>query len=352
VVDRLADGNASFYGTDGLDLPYITLSRDTTPVMVENNGAAIRDIGDGVLCLEFRTEGNVLNQDAVKMLNAALCELESGWNGLVIGNRGKLFSGGTDLSDILRSIDGKAWDKIERDLKILQEATSSLKYAASPVVTAPFGLTLGGGAEIAMHSHALTPAVGTRIGLVEAHAGLVPGAGGCKEMLAWAAERAAGISKTDLLPVVKSVWRLIAHATVSTNAFDAIGKGFIKPDTRVVMNIDAIINKAKAKVLELTRAGFMPPVPKKLPLLGDYGYAEIKFELQTMRNESRISSHDFLVADKLAFVLTGGAVVSNTFADENHILELEREAFLSLCGHEKTRKRIEHMLKTGKPLRN
>jgi 3-hydroxyacyl-CoA dehydrogenase len=352
VLERLAEGKPSFYSKTSTDTPYISLNRETTPVVFENRDAAVVDIGDGVLCLEFRSKGNSLGINVIDIINATLAELNNDWNGLVIGNKGKFFSAGANLNDILSSIDKKAWKKIEDELCVFQKATSALKYAVKPVVSAPFGMTLGGGAEIVMHSYAATPSVWTNMGLVEASVGLVPGSGGCKEMLVWAIRRVVGTSKEKLLPAVKSVWRMITTANVSSNAFDAIGKWLMKPDTRVIMNTEALIDEAKAKVLELSRSGFMPPVPKKLPLLGEYGHAAISLELQTMRNGGFISDYDVLIADKLAFVLTGGAVVANTMADEEYILELEREAFLSLCGEEKTRQRIEHILKTGKPLRN
>jgi 3-hydroxyacyl-CoA dehydrogenase len=352
VMERLAEGKPSFYDKDDAGSPYIKLDRESAKTIQENSDAAVLDIGDCVLCLEFRTKGNALSMKVIDMLNAALDRLESRWRGLVIGNKGRFFSGGANLNDILSSIDSKAWDQIDRELRKFQDATSALKYAAKPVVAAPFGMALGGGAEVVLHSLAQAPAVGTYIGLVEAGVGLIPGAGGCKEMLAVAAARSCGASKAELLAAVKPIWRLIATAAVSSNAFDAIEKGFMKPYTRVIMNPDAILDEAKAKVLELSRAGFMPPVPKKMPLLGDYGYAAIINELKTMLSGGFVSEHDALIAEKIAYILTGGDVAPDTMADESYILELEREAFVSLCGEEKTRQRIEHMLKTGKPLRN
>jgi len=352
VLERLAEGKTSFYYKTAEVSPYITLNRNITPVIKENSEAALLDLDDGVLCLEFRAKGNALGMGVIEILNIALDELKNGWNGMVIGNKGKIFSAGADLNYILSNIDAKDWNKIESEVSAFQMTFDALKYAAKPVVAAPFGMTLGGGAEIALHSLALTPAIGTYIGLVEVGVGLLPGSGGCKEMLARAVERASGTSRAELLPVVKAVWRLIATAAVSSNAFDAISKGFMKRETRVIMNPDAILDKAKAKVLELSKAGFMPLTPKRLPLLGDYGHAAIRIELEAMRGGGFVSEHDALIADKIAYVLTGGSVLANTIADESYILELEREAFLSLCGEEKTRQRIEHMLKTGKPLRN
>jgi 3-hydroxyacyl-CoA dehydrogenase len=354
VLLRLKDGKQSFYAGKNTESPYILLDRATAaaPPVAENEAAALLDIGDDVLCLEFRSKGNAISAQTIEMIDIAVEEMARGRAGLVIGNQGAHFSFGADLSLILEKIDRKAWDELAAEVTLLQDAASALKYAPKPVVSAAFGMTLGGGAEIAMQSRANVFSVATCMGLVETGVGLVPGGGGCKEMLAGITARATGASKAELLPAVKELWRNIAGAKVSANAFDAVKKGFAKPDTRIVMNPDRLIDEAKSKALELSKPDYMPPATQGVLVLGDFGYGALMIELEAMRGGGFVSEYDAHIARRLAYILTGGDAVSVSSVSESYLRELEKEVFLSLCGEEKTRLRIEHMLKTGKPLRN
>jgi len=351
VEARLSEGKTMFYDKIGEASPYIKLADKTAPPVISNEDASLRDIGDGVLCLEFHSKGNTITNNTMNILRAAIEELDKDWAGMVIGNRGKNFSTGANLGWIASVIDDKRWDTISDMVVGLQSADMALKYAPKPVVAAPFAMTLGGGAECAMHCFCALPHADTNMGLVETGVGLIPGGGGCKEYLVKSFARVRGQKRQDLIPELQNAWRGIFKADVSRNAFDAIAKGLISDTSKVIMNPDALLDTAKDKVLELAK-GYKVPAPAAVPLLGDYGRAILLEELNNMYLGGFVSEYDVHIAKKLAFVLTGGRAVTGTVADENCILELEREAFVSLCGEVKTRQRIAYMLSNGKPLKN
>jgi len=352
VDKRLKDSGGRFYSGSSEDFPYIKLDSKATPVVATNEDATLRDIGDGVLCLEFHSKGNSISDKTMDILRTAIEELNNDWVGLVIGNRGKHFSAGASLVGIATLAKGKKWDLILEHVKVLQSVNMALKYALKPVVAAPFGMTVGGGAECVLHSSFVVPHAETYMGLVEVAVGLVPSGGGCKECILRSAERAGGVNLKSMLPVLRNTWRSIVSGTVSSSAFDAVDKGFLRRDTRILLNPDALIDEAKKKVIELAGKGYLPPVPAKVILLGDYGRAVLLSEIEAMRGGGFMSEYDMHIAKKVALILTGGNAVTGTIADEQYILDLEREAFVSLCGEEKTQERIMHMLENGKPLRN
>lgn len=352
VAKWLKDNGGRFYSGSGEESPYIKLDHKAAPAVAANEDATLRDIGDGVLCLEFHSKGNSISDKTMDILRTATAELKKDWAGLVIGNRGKHFSAGANLVGIATLAQGKKWDLISEHVKVLQSVNMALKYAPKPVVAAPFGMTIGGGAECVLHSSFVVSHAETYMGLVEVGVGLVPGGGGCKECLLRSAERAGGVNRQSVLPVLRTIWRSIVTGAVSSSAFDAVDKGFLRGDTRIVLNPDALIDEAKKKVIELAGNGYLPPVPAKVMLLGDYGRAVLLSEIEAMRGGGFMSEYDMHIAKKVAFILTGGNAVTGTIADEQYILDLEREAFVSLCGEEKTQERIVHMLKNGKPLRN
>ena len=353
VQEKLDRGEGRFYTEQAEKSPFLVLDHKAQPVVAESEAATLLDIGDGVLCLELHTKGNTIGEPFMDMVNRGLEELESGsWRGMVIGNQGKNFSAGADLTEILRLATEGRWDTLSALIAKLQNTTSALKYASRPVVAAPFAMTLGGGAEIAMHATAAVPCGETYLGLVEAGVGLLPAGGGTKELLVRAVSGCADQSKMSLLPIVKKVWKTIATAQTSTSGFDAVAKGFLSPDTRVVMQRERLIERAKQKVLELADWDYHIPAAHPVKVLGDYGRAAIMYDLELMEKGNFVSLHDSLIARKIAWVLTGGDLPAGTMVSEQYLLELEREGFLSLCGEEKTRQRIAHMLTTGKPLRN
>ena len=278
--------------------------------------------------------------------------MENDWYGLVIGNQKKNFCVGANLGDIAALIDRKAWAEIENFSKGLQNSMMGLKYAAKPVVATPFGMALGGGAEMVMHSYQVAAQSELHMGLVEAGVGVVPASGGCKELMVRAVESCFDTSKMSLLPALKSAWRAIMTGAVSANAHDAIAKGYLKKTIRVIMNPDAMIDEGKKMVLQIFANGYQRLMPPIIPLLGDYGRTAILYELQAMLDGGFITVYDAYIGKKLAYVLSGGNATAGTQVSEQYILDLEREAFLSLCGEEKTRARMAHMLQTGKRLQN
>jgi len=353
VEKHLEENGGCFYGADdNLDFAYINLNAKAVPPVAANEDATLHNIGDGVLCLEFHSKGNSISDKTMDMLRIALEELKKDWVGLVIGNRGKNFSAGANLLGIATLAKEKKWDSISEHVKTLQSLNMALKYAPKPVVAAPFKMAVGGGAECVLHCSCVVPHAELYMGLVEVGVGLIPSGGGCKEILVRATESVNGSNSKAMLPILRGSWRNIVTAAVSSSAFDAMDKGFLRKDTRIIMNPDALIDEAKSKVIELAGKGYLPPVPAKVLLLGDYGRAVLFSEIEGMRGGGYMSEYDAHIAKKVAFILTGGNAVNGTIADEQYILDLEREAFVSLCGEEKTQERIEHMLKAGKPLRN
>lgn len=245
------------------------------------------------------------------------------------------------------------WDAVENVSRQLQNACMLLRCSDKPVVAAPFGMALGGGAEIPMGADRICAHAELYMGQVEVGVGLIPGAGGTKELLLRCTGDAPVDPSTDLLPYVQSAFQLIAMARVSTSAKEARQMGFLRPSDRIVMNKAHLINEAKRTVLSMAAEGYVKPQPRRsIRIVGERGYAAFKMQLRTMKWSHYISDHDELIGDKLAYVLCGGSLPGRTLVDEQYLLDLEREAFVSLCGEEKTQERMAHMLKTGKPLRN
>lgn len=352
VEKKLAAGDMNFYSGEENTTPYISLHHGKSRVVSGNEDASLVDIGDGVLCLEFHSQGNALSPKSIDVLAQAAEELENDWYGLVIGNQKKNFCVGANLGNIAEFIDRKAWAELENFSKGLQNSMMALKYAAKPVVATPFGMALGGGAEMVMHSYQVAAQSELHMGLVEAGVGVVPASGGCKELLVRSIESCSDISKMSMLPAVKRAWRTIMTGAVSANAHDAIAQGYLKKTARVIMNPDAMIDEGKKMVLQTFANGYQRLKPPIIPLLGDYGRTAILYELQAMLDGKFITEYDAYIGKKLAYVLSGGNATAGAQVREQYILDLEREAFLSLCGEEKTRARIAYMLQTGKRLQN
>jgi len=336
--------------------PYVLVLTDRKQkavVIAENPSASLIDIGDGVLCLEFHSKANALDQEIQTLCDRALDILEGDHIGLVIGNQGKNFSAGTDISRIVSSIESKQWSTLEGAIKDIQNRLLRLRYFAKPVVAAPFGQTIGGGAEVAMAADRICASAETYMGLVQVSLGLIPASGGCVAMLKRLVSPAMRIANTDALPFLQKAFENIVMAKVSQSAFHAKEMGFLTEKDRLVMNGDYLLNEAKSLVLEMHAAGYVPPLlTRSVYALGERGFTYLMQAAQIRLWGGYITVHDNVIARKLAYVLAGGPLSVPQWVDEQYILDLEREACLSLLGEAKTFDRIKHMLTTGKSLRN
>ncbi len=354
VQKMLDNKETSFYGATDLEVPYILLNnKDKYPTIIENKGSRLVDIGDDVICLEFKSHSNTIDQDVIEMLTLSVKTLQEGsYKGMVVANQGKNFSPGANLMMVAEIAMAKDWDKLEKLIFGLQNAAMIMKYAKKPVVTCPHGMTLGGGAEIAMSGYRQVAHAETYMGLVELGVGLVPGGGGTKEILWRYTGDLGNCSMSERVNQVKGGWEAITMAKVSTSAHDAMHKKYLRSDDRIVMNLDYLIDEGKKEVLHLYDSGFRPNLKRDIAVTGSTGRAVLQNVVSFMREGGYISEYDGYLANKVAYILTGGDVVPGAMMSEDMILDLEREAFISLCGEKKTQERIEHMLKKGKPLRN
>ncbi|MDQ2899351.1 MAG: 3-hydroxyacyl-CoA dehydrogenase/enoyl-CoA hydratase family protein [Acidobacteriota bacterium] len=308
-------------------------------VVKKNAGASLIDLGDGVLGLEFHTKMNAIGDDLVAMIHAGIEETSRNFEAMVIGNQGENFSVGANLMLVLLAAQEEEWGELNAAVNRFQQANMAIKYAPKPVVIAPFGMTLGGGCEIALHGARLQASAELYMGLVEVGVGLIPGGGGCKEML---------LRLND----AKAAFELIAYAKVSTSAADARALGFLQPADEVSMNPERLIGDAKALALSLAPR-YTPGAPRMdIRVGGDNIFALLKIGIWMARQGNYITEYDTVVGEKLAYVLSGGRGTGEQTVTEQYLLDLEREAFLSLCGRAETQRRMQHMLKTGKPLRN
>ena len=334
------------------DLTVLKAAKDRQRVVKKNGGASLIDIGDGVLALEFHTKMNAIGGDTIQMMHAGVKEAAANFAALVVGSDATNFSVGANVMLLLLEAQEGNWDEVDLMVRSFQNANLALRDADVPVVVATAGLTLGGGCEIALHADRVQAAAESYIGLVEVGVGLVPGGGGAKEMLARAVD-GLPVTHPDLLPFVQRVFETIGFATVSTSAPDARRLGFLDDADSVTMNRDRLIEDAKAIALERARGGYLRPAPRPgIVVGGETVFAALKLGAHLAWRAGRISDHDAMVARALAKVLSGGSLPHQTMVSEQYLLDLEREAFLKLCGERKTLERIQYTLKTGKPLRN
>jgi 3-hydroxyacyl-CoA dehydrogenase len=356
VADVLKSGRNRFRegslppASPGLQL--LKSARERQQVVKSNAGASLVDLNDGVLAVEFHSKMNTVGGDTIQMLDAGVREAAANFAALVVGNDAPNFSAGANLMLLLLEAQEGNWDEIDLMVRSFQRSTQQLRYADVPVIACPAGLTLGGGCEIALHADRVQAAAESYIGLVEAGVGLIPAGGGTKEMLARAVS-ALPDPRADLLPYVQRVFETIGFAKVSTSAADAAHLGFLRPIDGITMNRERVMADAKAIALERVREGYRPPEPRAaIPVGGDGLLAALKLGVHLAWRAGRISDHDALIGRTLAWILAGGSLPHQTTVSEQHLLDLEREAFLRLCGERKTLERIQHTLKTGKPLRN
>ena len=335
--------------------------KERKKVIKSNEGASLLDIGDGVACLEFHSLNNVIDPDVIYMILDSVAEVEANFKGLVIGNQGANFCVGADLKQIYQWAQEKQWDNLELAMQTLQQAMMRIKYSEKPVVAAPFRMTLGGGCEVCLASSIVRAHAECYMGLVEVGVGVIPAAGGTKETLLRAIDwvpasvpsAVPGGGRPDLIPYVANAFQTIAMAKVSTSAQDAKGLGYLRPHDGITMSYDHLLHDAKQLVVALEKTGYRPPRPRnQIRVTGRSGMAVLEFLVYLLKDGLYISDYDASIAKKVAYVLTGGDVEQNTLVTEQYILDLEREAFMSLCGEEKTQARIKHMLETGRPLRN
>jgi 3-hydroxyacyl-CoA dehydrogenase len=321
-------------------------------VVRQNPGASLIDIGDGLACLELHSKKDAIGEDIVRMLTETLrpdSRAVSDFEAFVISGDGANFSVGANLMQLLLSAQEGEWDDIDFAIRAFQRMTSSIKFCPRPVVCAPFGFCFGGGAEIALHSVRRQAHAELYTGLVEAGVGLLPGGGGCKEMALRAIDAAGSMQEG----ILRHHFESIAMAKVSTSALEARRLDFLEAGDRITMNRERLLNDAKQFARDIAAAGYAPPIPRiDIPAAGQSVLATFRIGVRMMREGQYISDHDVKVANKIAHVLCGGEVTPGARVSEQYYLDLEREAFLSLCGEKKTLERIAFTLKTGKPFRN
>ena len=334
--------------------------KDAGREVERNSGASLVDLGDGVVCCEFHAKMNAIGADLIAMLHKGLKRLGSDFDAMVIANDAVNFSVGANLMLVLVAAQEQEWDEIHMAVKQFQNVNLALKYAPKPVVAAPQGMALGGGCEIGLHTARMQAAAEAYIGLVEAGVGLIPGGGGTKEMLIRANEHAASGEDLDLFHTLRPIFETIAMAKVGTSAEESRDLGFLRREDGVSMNRDRLVADAKEAALALARGGYNPAAANwqegaqstQIKVLGEQFLAAAKLAIHLLVRGGYASEYDAHVARKLANILAGGALTAPQMVSEQYVLDLEREAFVSLCGEKKTQERIGYMLKNGKPLRN
>lgn len=372
VEEMLASGRTKFYEVDAAgndtfwDIPKkasakvqenpsfvrVEYLKRGNKLIAENYAASLWDMGEGCTLLEFHTKMNSIDDGIIEMMEKALDETEANHRALVIGNDGAHFSAGANIAALLWAIKDNNYEAVRALVKRFQAANQRMRYSPVPVVVAPFNLTLGGGAEATMGGNAVQASAELYMGLVEVGVGLIPGGGGNMQLLRNLYGRFSTDRDFDPLPFLKKCFLSIGTAKVATSAEEAAEAGFLGLEYGISMNRDLLLHDAKGRALGMANAGFRPPRPTQFRLSGKSGYATIDMMLYDMQLNGQVSEHDRKIGQKLASVLTGGDTSPLSTVTEAHLLELEQEAFLSLCGEEKTQARIEHMLMNGKPLRN
>ncbi len=363
---RMENGRAYYYDFAKADYAAVTVSENVISLgALKSAGRAVKscpsaslvDLGDGVFCCEFHTKMNAINGEILDFLALAMDQVDKDGVGLVIGNQAGgtpgAFSAGADLFMMATLAKEKKFDLIESASKTLQDLVQRMRYESFPVVAAPFGLALGGGCELSLGADRIVAHAELYLGLVEVGVGLLPAGGGClnlwKKFLAGLSE---AVKDVDLAKFFLPAFMNIAMAKVSTSAADARANGFLGSLDRIVFNRDQLIAEAKKEVLKMTADGYAPPVKGKVRVMGQSARGMVNSEIYNMRSAGFISEYDAFLVGRIARVLSGGEVRENTDVEEDTILKLERQAFMEFWQQEKTIARIEHMLKTGKPLRN
>ena len=339
----------------------VTVAKKANGVVRRNPGASLVDLGDGVGCIEFHSKMNTIGGDIIGIISQTLKPggLGDNFDAFVITNDAPNFSVGANLMLLLMAIQEGEWDEIDFMIRQFQGMTQAMKFSPKPVVVAPFGMTFGGGTEVSLHGAARQAHAELYMGLVEAGVGLLPAGGGCKEMTLRAIDAAKSIrpdgrgESVEIMEAMKRIFETIGMAKVSMSAEEARKLGFLIETDAVTMNRDRVLTDAKERALELVRGGYRPPQPRTdIPAPGESILAALKLGVHILRDGGYVTEHEAKIGTKIAEVLCGGNVTPGTPVSEQYLLDLEREGFKSLCGERKTQERIQHTLKTGKPLRN
>jgi len=371
VEELLGGGRTSFYETrkgrvatfvfgsgyreleERAKLVVLSSLRERNKTVISNPVASLVDLGDGVACLEFHSKMNSIGAETIRMLRDSLKEVDENFEGMVIGNQAQNFSAGADLALMNSKVQEGRWDDIEVIVKDFQDAMMCIKYFEKPVVAAPFGMTLGGGCEVCLASARIQAAAETYMGLVEVGVGLLPAGGGIKELLIRSTEGIPpGVMNVELMPFARKDFETVVRCKVGTSAKESRFLGYMRATDGITINRDFQIHDAKNAVLDMVKSDYRSPRQRNIKVIGERGYALLQLGLLIMKEGGYISPFDEHVGKKVAYVMSGGALPDGTEVREQYLLDLEREAFLSLCGEPKTRERIEHMLKKGKALRN
>jgi 3-hydroxyacyl-CoA dehydrogenase len=368
VETMVSSGNPTFYKYDGdtkvgvynpvigkyeaIKRPESLVLLKEQKVISKNPGATLYDLGDGVACVEFHTKMNALDEDIGNMIFEGQNRVLNEFEGMVIGNEADNFSAGANLMLVLMASQMGSWDQLNTIVKGLQDTNMRGRYFPKPIVVAPAGLALGGGAEVTMYASRVVAAAELYIGMVEFGAGVIPAGGGTKEMLRRIVNPPMRTPNADALPFLQRVFEQIGMAKVATSAEEGRQMGILGPADRIVMNKDLLISEAKKEVLHMAATGYHPPMPEKIYASGRDALGALRVAIHMMKEGKYITEYEAHMARKLANVMTGGELSRPTWVDEQYILDLERETFLSLCGEEKTRQRMMSLLQTGKPLRN
>ena len=321
-------------------------------VISENAGATLYEIGDGVACVDFHTKMNALDDDIFAIVNEAFERLEKYFDGLVVSTQAENFSAGANLFMIVVAAQQGMWDNLDQAIRKLQGLNMRMRYSPKPIVVAPMGLALGGGCEIAMHASRVVASSETYIGLVETGAGVIPAGGGTKEILRRMINPPMKTENAEVLPFLQRAFLQIGQTKVATSADEARQMAILNPQDRIVLNRDHLLAEAKREVLHMVNAGYHPPAPESIYVAGRDMLGALRVGAFMFKEGKSISEYDHHVASKLAYVMCGGELTRPQWVSEQYILDLEREAFLSLCGEEKTQARMWSLLQTGKPLRN
>jgi len=321
-------------------------------IVAQNAGATLRDMGDGVACLEFHTKMNSLDEDIMNMSLEALDRLEKDFDGLVLGNQAENFSAGANLFMMVVGAQQGMWDVLDTAVRKLQDMNMRMRYSSKPIVVAPAGLTLGGGCEITMHASRVVAASETYIGLVELGVGVIPAGAGTKEMLRRIVNPVMRIENAEPLAALQKAFLQMGQAKVATSAEEARGMNILSLQDRIVLNRSHLLSEAKKEILHMVASGYKPPAPELIYAAGRDALAAIRIGAWMFKEGQYITQYDHHVAGKLAYVMCGGELTRPQWVSEQYILDLEREAILSLFGEEKTQARMWSILQSGKPLRN
>jgi 3-hydroxyacyl-CoA dehydrogenase len=322
------------------------------PEIARNMSASLRDLGDGVACVEFHTKMNALEDETFDIIIQALDKVEIDFDGLVIGNDAEHFCAGANIFLVVMAAQNEMWDQLDASMRKMQNLNMRMRYFPKPVVMAPVGYALGGGAEIIMHGSRIVAGAELYTGLVEMGQGVIPAGGGTKEMVRRVLNPAMRTQNVEALPFLMRIFEQIGMAKVATSAEEARQLGILGACDRVVLNRSHLLAEAKAEVLRMVKTGFAAPLPEKLYAVGRDGLAALQVGIHMYKEGKYITEHEAVVANNLAKVIAGGDLSRPAWMDEQYFLDLEREAFLSCCGEEKTQQRMWHFLQHGKMLRN